>query len=450
MVTIEGINFGGVTRVDFGGVAAVFSVVAPTQILATVPAGAVTGGIRVSSASGTGLSEQPFVVNAGQPVIATFTPGSGGVGTVVLIEGTGLEGASVVRFGDLAAEFSVAAPTQLYATVPAGIVTGKIRVTTAQGTGVSQSDFYAPPRVTGISPVEAVAGASVVVEGANFDDVSAVRFNGSISVFSVESSRRIVAQVPINARNGAISVTTPAGIVASAGSFLALPHAIELSPASGPAGTEVRILGTHLGDAREVLFNGRPALFLVESGEAIRAIVPEDAVSGPVSVVTSLRRSETAFAFTVGVGADLRVTSSLPGGRMILGRSVSYEVVVINDGPLPATSVVLTNWIGASMRLESVSVSQGEITGAAPLIRWVVGELPASGRVRLSAVVVPVTEGVVTNSAVVAGADFDPGSENNRVDVLVSVEAGSRLRIRRSAGGGVEIDWLQPTGGRHC
>ena len=132
---------------------------------------------------------------------------------------------------------------------------------------------------------------------------------------------------------------------------------------------------------------------------------------------------------------------------MILGRSVSYEVVVINDGPLPATSVVLTNWIGALMRLGSVSVSQGEITGAAPLIRWVVGELPASGRVRLSAVVVPVTEGVVTNSAVVAGADFDPGSENNRVDVLVSVEAGSRLRIRRSAGGGVEIDWLQPTGG---
>jgi large repetitive protein len=447
VVTIEGINFGGVTRVEFGGVGAVFSVVAPTQIVATVPAGAVSGGIRISSGFGIGLSEEPFVVNAGQPVIAAFSPGSGGVGTVVMIEGSGLDGASAVRFGQLAAEFSVAAPTQLYATVPEGIVTGKIRVTTAQGTGVSQSDFYAPPRITRISPGEAVAGGSVVIEGANFDDVSAVRFNGSISVYSVVSSRQIVAQVPIAARNGAISVTTPAGIVASAGSFVALPHAIELTPVSGPPGTEVRILGTHLGDAREVLFNGRPALFLVESGEAIRAIVPDDAVSGPVSVVTSLRRSETSFAFTVGVGADLRVTSSLPGGRMILGQSVRYEVVVINDGPLSATSVVLTNWIGGALRLESVSVSQGEITGTAPMVRWVVGELPASGQVRLSAMVLPVSEGIVTNSVVVAGADFDPDSDNNRVDVMVSVEPASSLRIRRSPGGGVEINWLQPAGG---
>jgi uncharacterized repeat protein (TIGR03803 family) len=62
-VTITGNSFTGATKVSFGGVkATVFSVDSDTQITATVPTGAVTGKIQVTTAGGTGASATNFTV----------------------------------------------------------------------------------------------------------------------------------------------------------------------------------------------------------------------------------------------------------------------------------------------------------------------------------------------------------------------------------------------------
>jgi len=62
-VTIGGANFTGATAVKFHGVVAAFTVVSDTSITATVPTGATTGPISVTTPSGTGASSTNFVVS---------------------------------------------------------------------------------------------------------------------------------------------------------------------------------------------------------------------------------------------------------------------------------------------------------------------------------------------------------------------------------------------------
>jgi uncharacterized protein (TIGR03437 family) len=63
-VTITGTGLTGATKVTFGGVAAtVFTVDSSTQITATVPTGAVTGPIVVTTPGGTTVSTTTFTVN---------------------------------------------------------------------------------------------------------------------------------------------------------------------------------------------------------------------------------------------------------------------------------------------------------------------------------------------------------------------------------------------------
>jgi large repetitive protein len=61
-VTITGTAFTGATAVRFGGVRASFVINSATQITATVPVGAVTGKISVTTPGGTGTSSKNFTV----------------------------------------------------------------------------------------------------------------------------------------------------------------------------------------------------------------------------------------------------------------------------------------------------------------------------------------------------------------------------------------------------
>ncbi|MEW6060026.1 MAG: S8 family serine peptidase [Actinomycetota bacterium] len=84
--------------------------------------------------------------------ITSFTPGSGPVGTVVVITGTSFTGATVVSFNLVPASFTVDSDTQITATVPVGATTGSVMVTTPAGTGISAMQFTVAepaPQVTG-------------------------------------------------------------------------------------------------------------------------------------------------------------------------------------------------------------------------------------------------------------------------------------------------------------
>jgi uncharacterized delta-60 repeat protein len=70
-VAISGLNFSGVTKVQFGTVNAVFRIASPSKIYAIVPPGAVTNKITVASSAGSVTSGARFRVTTSCPVTIT-------------------------------------------------------------------------------------------------------------------------------------------------------------------------------------------------------------------------------------------------------------------------------------------------------------------------------------------------------------------------------------------
>jgi uncharacterized repeat protein (TIGR03803 family) len=138
-VTILGTNLTGATKVTFDGTEATFSVVSSSEIKATVPAGAMTGTLEVTTLKGTLKSNLIFKV---MPQLTSYTPTSGVAGTSVKITGTELTQTSDVTFGGVkATDFAVKSASEVTADVPTGAKTGKITITTLGGAATSPASF---------------------------------------------------------------------------------------------------------------------------------------------------------------------------------------------------------------------------------------------------------------------------------------------------------------------
>lgn len=139
-VEILGQGFSKSSVVEFGGVAATeVAVTGTTYISATVPAGALSGQVTVTTGTTTLTSPKTFNV---LPTITSFTPSSGPVGTIVTITGTGLAQTAVVSFNKVPSlDVTRTSDTQVTAKVPAGATTGKIAITTNGGSATSSANF---------------------------------------------------------------------------------------------------------------------------------------------------------------------------------------------------------------------------------------------------------------------------------------------------------------------
>jgi len=141
-VTLTGTGFTGASSVKFNGTAASFTVVSDTQVTATVPTGATSGPIAVTTSAGTGTSTSSFTVTTAGPTITSISPTSGPVGTTVTITGSGLTGATSVRFGSGASAAPAStSDTTVTVRVPSGAKNGALTVTTPNGTAVSSQNF---------------------------------------------------------------------------------------------------------------------------------------------------------------------------------------------------------------------------------------------------------------------------------------------------------------------
>lgn len=220
-VTISGTGFTGVSAVTFNGTSASFTFNSDSQITTSVPTGATSGPVAVTTGGGTATSASNFsVVSNPSPTISGFTPASGGAGTAVTISGSNLKGATQVAFNGASAIFKFSG-MKIIATVPANASTGPISVTAPGGVAVSGNSFtlVGVPTISGFSPPNGPAGTQVTVTGTNFAGASSVLFGGKNASFTVNSATQISATVPKGAKTGTISVTTPGGTATSSTKF---------------------------------------------------------------------------------------------------------------------------------------------------------------------------------------------------------------------------------------
>jgi len=142
-VTITGQDFVDVTRVAFNDTSAQYTVADAGTISATVPAGATTGQVTVTTLSGSDISTGDFKVTSAvaKPKLSKLSPTKGRVGCLVTLSGSSFgkkRGKSCVKFGARTATRYVSwSATKIKVRVPKGTRKGSVKVVVKTNGGTS-------------------------------------------------------------------------------------------------------------------------------------------------------------------------------------------------------------------------------------------------------------------------------------------------------------------------
>ncbi|MFB7214375.1 IPT/TIG domain-containing protein [Streptomyces sp. NPDC056255] len=295
------------------------------------------------------------------PTISSLTPTQGPVegGNTITLTGTGLTGATSVRFGTTAAAFITVSDTHVTAIAPAA-PTGplSVTITTAGGTSAGVSYTYvAAPVLNSVTPAQGpLAGQNTVtLSGTGFTGTTSVHFgvNAAIS-FTFVSATQLTAVVPTGGPGPvAVTVTTPGGTSTQAVSYyyLGAPVLTSVAPGSGQVSgnNAVTLTGANLLQAGTVRFGPTAAApSAIVSATEIRATVPPG-VSGtvPVSVTTPGGTSNAVTYLYLGVPV---ITGLVPaqgppaGGNTVTvtGSGLTYATAVL-FGSVPAGFTVVSD-----------------------------------------------------------------------------------------------------------
>ena len=350
VVYLYGTNFFDFVSVKFNGVETLFDGFVQDSMFTYVPTNATTGPITIETSWGTFTTADVFTVTNRiilPPEITDFDPKSGFPGFSVKLFGANILHPKAVKFNGIDAAFESIG--DLYTQVPLGATTGPITIETEGGTFTTAENFTVTPlpvpEITEFSPQAGPAGTMVTFRGSGFLDILSVKFNGVEASISPFLSVYFWVHVPTNATSGPITIETRGGTFTTAQIFV-IPvtrHGCPLPipspftpitgfiPRSGPAGTQVIILGRNLDQATAVWFNSKRAAFSI-SGDLV-AEVPQGAKCGQITIATpdgTFNSNENFDALTSG---DLFLSQAASPEWVTTGENLSFTILVTNRGP---------------------------------------------------------------------------------------------------------------------
>jgi hypothetical protein len=155
--------------------------------------------------------------------IAEVTPAKAPTGTLLTIKGSNLKNIQKVLFGNVEAPFNPAYNSDgaLLLRVPTNANYGVQKITLQNSGGEStqlQLDFTVlqpPPSIISFEPSSALPGDKVVISGANFIGQLNVDIGGLPVKILSSTVNSIVIEVPADAKEGKINVTTAGGTTES-------------------------------------------------------------------------------------------------------------------------------------------------------------------------------------------------------------------------------------------
>jgi hypothetical protein len=313
-VSITGSNLTSATGLTLNGTAVPLANITTntaTSLIFTVPTGATTGVLRVTTAAGTSAASSTVLTIT--PGITSFTPTSGGAGTSVTITGTNLSGATAVRFnGVVQTVMGTNTAISLTVNVPAGATTGTLTVTTAAGTSPASSQtFYVGPGITSFTPTYGPTGTSVAITGVNLASATALTLNGAtvpLANITSNTATRLVFTVPTGATSGPIVVSNSVGSSPpSSQNYIvtttATNSAITFAPDRGMPGTVVTVTSASsaLAGATVVTVNGVPGSILSNTATTLTFAVGAGSTTGLIVVRTPTGTAISSTNFLVGM-----------------------------------------------------------------------------------------------------------------------------------------------------
>ncbi len=260
-VTIYGTAFSTTpsqNTVKFNGTTATVTSASVTSLVVSVPSGATTGTISVTTLAGTATSSASFTVTtagAGQPTISSFTPSIGTSGTSVSISGTNYDTTLAndrVKFNVGPALPSTVTSTTISTSVPSKATSGHLVVTTPSGTVFSSGDFFVPPSGFGVSSVgysgRVSVGGNLTVTISSANTIGLVIFDGTaghrlslLTSSNTMTSTGGATTISINNPDGSSlmsqSVTTSAPFISPQKLSTTGTYTIVVQPSGGATGS---------------------------------------------------------------------------------------------------------------------------------------------------------------------------------------------------------------------
>ncbi|CAN5354563.1 hypothetical protein BH09BAC2_BH09BAC2_16080 [soil metagenome] len=275
-VVITGTNFTGATLLTFNGISSPFTLNSSTQITTTVPVGATTGPIAVTTPGGIFESNTNFTIF---PYPASCASGLSPANNATQVSAlsallswntityaTGYN----VYLGTNQALVNALDPSVLVSTNQSGTTytPGTLAGNTiyywliipvnscgTYTTGCTAIQFttgsQTAPTITSFTPALGCAGSgiSVTISGTFFTGATSVKFNGVTATYTVVNANTITATLPAGSSTGVITVQTAQGTATSTDNFIVdagVPACVTLtSPANNATGINP-FLGTTL------------------------------------------------------------------------------------------------------------------------------------------------------------------------------------------------------------
>jgi RHS repeat-associated protein len=368
-VTVTGSGFlasRGSSNVVFGnGYAQTVSSWSDTQIVATVPSTATTGGLSVAVDGVWSNSDVMFTLP--NPQITGLVPSSGPVGTQVQVNGSGFgpsQGSSTITFTGVSPMITSWSDTQIVVTIPATVSTGQVKIVEGGVNSNLNINFTVPPpQVTSLSPGSGVVGTQVTINGSGFQasqgSNSRVTFNGGSAATVVNwSDTQIVAAVPAGTATGPVRVfVNNVSSNQDVDFTLPNPQITSVSPSTGPVGTQVQVNGSGFGAAQGAstlaftasVSNNGPAVASIVSWSDTQIVVtvPSVGATGPVIVSEGGVPSNSNIDFTVPTPQITSITPNIGGGGnpvTITGSGFQASPGAQGKIPFYGGNATITSW----------------------------------------------------------------------------------------------------------
>ena len=349
-VTIWGTGFSTTpsqNTVQFNGTGATVTSSTANQLVVSVPSGATTGTIAVSSPNGSATSAQSFTVTAssGAPTISSFSPTIGLVGDAVTVTGTNFQSvaaSNVLQFNLALAAVASASATQLGTNVPALATSGPMTVTTAYGTATSTGDFFVVPAGKTVSDIAftgriAIDGADMVATLSSSTQVALVVFTATKG----QTLRLILS--PVTIASATVSTYSPTGAQLTFQTVTTAGETVLLNslPMSGTYTIRIVPQGSATGSATLSLKSAVP---LAGDGSGVAVNLPRSGENG-------------VFTFTASAGqwfglalSNLSFTPSTGGPSLVMALYNSKGQTIATPSPLVCTSAVFAPGVRCGIR----------------------------------------------------------------------------------------------------
>jgi uncharacterized repeat protein (TIGR01451 family)/CSLREA domain-containing protein len=114
-----------------------------------------------------------------------------------------------------------------------------------------------------------------------------------------------------------------------------------------------------------------------------------------------------------GTAADLSVNQSDSPNPVVVNNNLIYTIIVANNGPDPATGVIITDTLPGNVTLVSATPLQGSCTSGSGLVSCNLGSLNAGWSTSITVVLQPTVAGIITNQVNAAANEPDSNLANN-------------------------------------